>query len=805
MHFLSSNLFIPFLLLLVLSSSLALSQNVQNISLGSILTTSGTTTSWLSPSKDFAFGFLPLATNSSLFILAIYFAKTNEKTIVWYPKEIKSPLFSDSKLLLTSDGLLLTNLNNETTRNLFSYSGTSYAALLDTGNFILAAADSSPNWQSFDDHTDTILPNQLLQKNKILRSHLYDDNYTNGRFALSMQDDGNLVLYPLALLTDSTNSYSSYWATNTVGSGNQLVFDFIGTLYLELDNKTHINVTMSNLSTDEFYQRVTLDTDGALRHYVYPKDVTKNGSWKNEWTVIQTVPLDICESINGDIGSGACGFNSLCQLDQNRRRSCQCPPYFSLVDENDMYKGCKPDFVSPSCYGGDGDQVYDLIVMYNTNWPGSDYEYYISYDEDHCRNNCFNDCFCEVAIFNGRDCWKKRLPLSRGVISTNVGGKAFIKVGINSSSSLDPTRQHIEDKAKSQKVWFLVGLPSLIISLFILFGSIMLVVKVRSSSSYYKRIQLNSSSVGSTLRCFTYKELEEATNGFRKELGSGAFGTVYEGFLPLNLKTCIAVKKLENMLKEKEKEFRAEVQSIGQTHHKNLVRLFGYCDEGANRLLVYEFMSNGSLTNFLFGGARPSWNKRMEIILGIARGLLYLHEDCSTSIIHCDIKLQNILLDNELTARISDFGLAKLLKPDQTRTNTGIRGTKGYVAPEWFRNAAISTKVDAYSFGVMLLEIICCRKNLELELNSEDETVLVYWAYDCYKEGRIDILIGDDKEALGNFEDFLRLLMVAIWCIQEDPSQRPSMRKVNQMLDYTIAVPSPPDPFSNQVSNNQAL
>ena len=247
----------------------------------------------------------------------------------------------------------------------------------------------------------------------------------------------------------------------------------------------------------------------------------------------------------------------------------------------------------------------------------------------------------------------------------------------------------------------------------------------------------------------------------------------------------------------------AEVRSIGQTHHKNLVRLFGYCDEGDHRLLVYEFMCNGSLTNFLFQGARPSWNKRVEIILGIARGLLYLHEECSTSIIHCDIKLQNILLDDELTAKISDFGLAKLLKPDQTRTNTGIRGTRGYVAPEWFRNVAITTKVDVYSFGVMLLEIICCRKNLELEPNIEDETILVYWAYDCYKEGKVDILIRDDEEAAAAFEDFLRILMVAIWCIQEDPFQRPTMRKVNQMLDCTLVVPSPPDPFFNKVPSTQ--
>jgi len=127
-------------------------------------------------------------------------------------------------------------------------------------------------------------------------------------------------------------------------------------------------------------------------------------------------------------------------------------------------------------------------------------------------------------------------------------------------------------------------------------------------------------------------------------------------------------------------------------------------------------MYNGSLSSFLFGVIRPSWQQRMQIALGIARGIMYLHEECSTQIIHCDIKPQNILLDDSFTAKISDFGLAKLLMSHQTWTLTGIRGTKGYVAPEWFRNTPVTVKVDVYSFGVMLLEIICCRRCVEIEM-----------------------------------------------------------------------------------------
>nr|CAD1831326.1 unnamed protein product [Ananas comosus var. bracteatus] len=259
----------------------------------------------------------------------------------------------------------------------------------------------------------------------------------------------------------------------------------------------------------------------------------------------------------------------------------------------------------------------------------------------------------------------------------------------------------------------------------------------------------------------------------------------------------IAVKKLDRAAaKESEQEFTNEVRSIAQTHHKNLVKLLGFCNEGNHRMLVYEYMSNGSLTSFLFGCTRPEWNKRAQIVLGIARGLLYLHEECTTQIIHCDIKSQNILLGDNFIPKISDFGLAKLLRADQTRTNTAIRGTKGYVAPEWFKNSAVTAKVDVYSFGILLLEIVCCRKNVQTEAATEETTVLAYWAYDCFKDGRLDLLADGDEEAMFDIKRVERFVMVAIWCIQEEPSLRPSMRKVAQMLEGAVAVAVPPDPSS---------
>lgn len=298
------------------------------------------------------------------------------------------------------------------------------------------------------------------------------------------------------------------------------------------------------------------------------------------------------------------------------------------------------------------------------------------------------------------------------------------------------------------------------------------------------------------LRAFTYKEIEKATDGFREELGSGASGIVYKGQLEDEFGTGIAVKKIDKMLQETEKEFAIEVQTIGRTFHRNLVRLLGFCAEGTERLLVYELMTNGSLNGFLFCGTRPTWNLRVQVALGVARGLLYLHEECNTQIIHCDIKPQNILLDENLVAKISDFGLAKLLRKNQTQTNTGIRGTRGYVAPEWFKNIGITSKVDIYSFGVILLEIVCCRRNVELETADEEQAILTYWANDCYRSGRLDLLVKGDDEAIFNIKKVERFVAVALWCLQEEPTMRPTMLKVTQMLDGSVTIPTPPDPSS---------
>jgi serine/threonine protein kinase len=185
-------------------------------------------------------------------------------------------------------------------------------------------------------------------------------------------------------------------------------------------------------------------------------------------------------------------------------------------------------------------------------------------------------------------------------------------------------------------------------------------------------------------------------------------------------------------------------------------------------MLVYELLSNGTLATFLFGDFKPSWTRRANIAFEVTRGLFYLYEECSSQIIHCDIKPQNILLDEYYNAMISDFGLTKLLLINQSQTKTNIRDTKGYVASEWFRTSPITVKVDVYSFSVLQLEIICCQRNVDVEVDGE-RGVLTDWVYDCYREGRLDALVKDDPETFHEMKKLETFVMVSIWCLQENP------------------------------------
>ncbi|MQM11707.1 hypothetical protein Taro_044614 [Colocasia esculenta] len=776
-------------LLLLLLPSMTAAQN--NITRGSSLRPLGQTTSWLSPSGDFAVGFRPLVSNSNLFLLAIWFTKAPNQAVVWAANR-NTPAQAGSKLELGTDGRLVLTAPRgaEVWSTRTGGTNVTHAAMLDTGNFVLVSAESAGYaWESFREPMDTILPSQVLSLGSRLTSRLMESDYSDGRFQLRMQLDGNLSFYqspPSCPRGTDCVLEEAYWSAGVVG--RRLVFSGDGDVFFATKKGRSATLTSaeSKYPPREFYHRVTLDPDGVLRHYVYQRNGTGG-----LWTVAASVPSDICLT-----GSGVCGYNSYCRPGgTTEKTNCDCLPQYSFVDPAKKYNGCKPDFAPQSCdTDGSGGDEFQIVSLPGRDFLGNDYEYLQPVNEEQCSSACLSNCFCAVAIHRGDDCWIKRLPLTKGKYHTRDPATALLKVARDPNttvSALLPPDLTLTT-GKGKKTWLLLlGTSNCLL---------LAAVLILTFCYYHKKLQSTrpspeSRNLGRTLRPFTYKDLQDATHGFKEELGKGAFGIVYKGLIESDsASTPIAVKRLKVLDDDDaEKEFENEVRIIAQIHHKNLVRLLGYCNEGPRRLLVYEYMSNGPLLGLLLGSSKPDWDTRVQLAFGVARGLVYLHDGCNPQIIHCDIKPQNILIDDNLTARITDFGLSKLLRADQSRTVTGIRGTRGYVAPEWFKNMPVTSKVDVYSFGVLLLEIICCRRSVEAEAG-ESKAVLAYWAYDCFRAGRLDLLVEDEAEPLADKSRLERLVTVALWCIQEEPSLRPTMKKVMQMLEGAVEVADPPDP-----------
>ncbi|KAK9054838.1 hypothetical protein SSX86_025917 [Deinandra increscens subsp. villosa] len=285
---------------------------------------------------------------------------------------------------------------------------------------------------------------------------------------------------------------------------------------------------------------------------------------------------------------------------------------------------------------------------------------------------------------------------------------------------------------------------------------------------------------------FTLRDLELATNRFSKDnvIGEGGYGVVYRGTL-VN-RNPVAVKKLLNNLGQAEKEFRVEVEAIGHVRHKNLVRLLGYCIEGTHRMLVYEYVNNGNLEQWLHGAMRQhgylTWEARTKVLLGTAKALAYLHEAIEPKVVHRDIKSSNILIDDEFNAKVSDFGLAKLLGAGKSHITTRVMGTFGYVAPEYANTGLLNEKSDVYSFGVVLLESITGRDPVDYGRPAQ-EVNLVDWLKMMVGSRRSEEVVDPTIETKPSTRALKRALLTALRCVDPDSDKRPKMSHVVRMLE----------------------
>ncbi|CAL5041858.1 unnamed protein product [Urochloa decumbens] len=615
-----------------------------------------------------------------------------------------------------------------------------------------------------------------------LQSRSAETGFSLGQFSFIVQGDGNIVMYKMNTAADSGGPVNAYWSSGTCCAGNTTLFFDVNPpayLYFILSDGSRGNLTTPQPlpSTAGFYQHATLDPDGLFRVYIRPKNTGSKKGNDTAWSVsvMKQIPSVGCRSLtNGQ--RGMCGPNSNCIDLPNKRIDCACPSGYVFLDSQNRYKGCIPTFLPDSCDGKNHTAEFEVQDSPSANWVSSvSYKMHTFVTEEQCRHLCLNSCSCAVALFNGNNCSEVGM-LVAGWQENGTTMRTLVKV-----------------RTKSPPVQMLPYILIVALAVLLLVTTCTLLVHC------YITKKARKNYLGT--RVFTHKELCRATNGFSNLLGEGGFGKVYRGTVKSLQPPEVAVKDLGGCKVEyKEKEFENEVRSTGQIHHKNLVRMIGYCKEGVHRMLVFEYMQGGTLADTIARSERPCWSFLAEAAIGIAKGLEYLHEGCKSKIIHCDIKPDNILFDDKHIPRITDFGIAKLLgdqKTQKTVINT-IVGTKPYIAPEWFDGVGkVDSKVDVYSFGVVLLEIICCKRATEQPTDAQAPSTMFplrAWVESLIRGGNAELLVQEESEALAYTESVERFARIAIWCLQKDPSTRPTMRKVVQMLEGEVEVDPLPDP-----------
>ncbi|KAM1159585.1 hypothetical protein ACFX19_033304 [Malus domestica] len=789
-------------------SSSAIPKTRNRLSRGSSISVQDDSDFLTSPDESFTCGFYGVGTNA--FWFSIWFTKSIDRAVVWTANRDRPVNGLGSRLSLRRDGAMVltdvdgtavwgTNVNSSSSR-------ADMAVLLDSGNLVLKDKRGKVLWQSFDIPTHTLLPNQPFTKSKKLISTLGKGTFGTGYFSFSFDNDN-----VLKLMFDGPDTSSLYWpdpdynvfagGRTNYNSSRVAVLDELGN-FLSSDE---LQFTASDAGSSA-KRRLTMDYDGNLRLYSLE---STTGLWVVTWEAM----TELCKV------HGICGRNGICI--NTPQPKCSCPPGYEVADTSDWKEGCKPMFNRSYLRS----QQEKFVQIEQVDFYGFDLNYSEPTTFENCTNLCLDDFRCEGFSYRITEakCFTKS-ALFNGYKSPNFPGSMYIRlprsvktsqpVNLNASNTCRKNVTKVVPSTYGSTVrrvkwvymyWFAFAIGALEV-LFIASAWWLLFRRHSAAAPTEDGYHI----ISSQFRKFRYAELKKATKNFKEELGRGASGAVYKGVLADE--RVVAVKKLADIY-HGEEVFWAEVSTIGKINHMNLVRIWGFCSDKKHKLLISEHVENGSLDKHLFPPINfLGWQERFKVAIGIAKGLAYLHHECLEWVIHCDVKPENILLDGNFEPKIADFGLAKLTqRGNLSSVFSQIRGTKGYMAPEWALNLPITAKVDVYSFGVVILELV---KGIRLsswvvEDTDDLETELTRFVrvakrkIQCGKDLWIEDMM--DPRLNGQFSRIqaAKMVEIGISCVEEEKSKRPTMDSVVKILlecEGESAVASPHDTSNSNLS-----
>ncbi|OIT36409.1 g-type lectin s-receptor-like serinethreonine-protein kinase sd2-5, partial [Nicotiana attenuata] len=627
--------------------------------------------------------------NCESYLFAIFVVQTNSVSFitspnVGFPQVVwsanrNSPVRINSTLQLTAQGDLVLRDADGTLAWSTNSVGKSVAGLnlTDEGNLVLFDAKNATVWQSFDHSTDSLVPGQKLVSGMKLTASVSTTNWTKGGFfSFSATDDGFTALV-------ESNPPQTYF-TRSVGDFNasrgSMYVMYLNESLVLFSNSSDPNYprTLVSIPPASSAQYMKLESNGYLKVY----------EWQCQWKEVD----DLLTGFYGE---------------------CNYP----IINDRQANLGCS-EITRLICNAINNHRFLEL----------QDVDYFAftaditNTDMNTCKDACLRNCSCKAALFrSGLNSSMGECYLPSEIFSlmnnekerTRYDSYAFIKVQVEAEPAAANGKKRVNGAILGSVIGIAILGIIIAIAVFIFWKRRK---AIEDEESYLDHV------TGMPTR-FSYDDLKAATENFTKKLGEGGFGSIFEGCLEDGTK--IAVKRLDGIGQVK-KSFLAEVETIGSIHHVNLVQLIGFCAEKSHRLLVYEFMSNGSLEKWIYHGKQEltlDWNCRRKIIQDIAKGLAYLHEECRQKILHLDIKPPNILLDEKDNAKLSDFELSKLIDRNQSQVMTTMRGTPGYLAPEWL-SGVITEKVDVYSFGIVILEILSGRRHFEASESEEQRVML---------------------------------------------------------------------------------